>query len=194
MRYYPVFLDLAGKPCLVVGGGAVAWRKAKALVECGARVTVVSPRVVRPLSRAAVEGRVRWVRRRFQPRDLRDALVVVAATNEQPVNQQVSRAAARLRRLVNVVDQPALCTFIVPSVMRRGALTIAISTAGISPALSKWIRLDLARRYGPAFARVVTRMRGWRSQVHRQTVSPHVRKRRLETLLRQELRRVGRRA
>ncbi len=194
MRYYPVFLDLQGQSCVIVGGGAVAWRKAKVLLACGAQVTVVSPEVVRPLQVLSRWRRLRWVPRRFKPGDLAHAFLVVAATDDQPVNRAVSRGARRLRRLVNVVDQPALCSFIVPSIMRRGAITMAISTAGASPALSKWLRQDLARRYGPPFARVLTRMRRWRTQVHRQTSSPQARKRRLETLLQSELRRAGIRA
>lgn len=190
-RYYPVFLDLAGKPCLVVGGGAVAWRKAKALLDCVAQVTVVAPQVVRPLSQAAAQGRLRWVRRRFRASDLASAFLAVAATDEQAVNRGVFAAAQRWRRLVNVVDQPALCSFIVPSVMRRGALTIAISTAGGSPALSRWIRRDLARRYDARFARVLSRMRRWRPKVHAALTHPQARKRRFEALLRQEFRRAG---
>lgn len=190
-RHYPVFLDLHGKHCLVVGGGAVAWRKAKALLMCGARVTVVSPQVARPLAALARRRRVRWIRRRFRAQDLAPASLVIAATDDQQANQAVFRAAQRLRRLVNVVDQPALCTFLVPSVMRRGELTIAISTAGGSPALSKWLRRDLARRYDARFARVLSRMRRWRAPVHAAVAGPAARRRRFEQLLRHELRRAG---
>lgn len=191
MRYYPAFLDVQGKSCVVVGGGIVAWRKAKALLDSGAQVTVVSPQVVRPLQRLSRQRRLRWVRRRVRASDLASAFLVVAATDDQPVNRAVSRWAVRRHRLVNVVDQPALCSFIVPSVMRRGALTMAISTSGVSPALSKWLRVDVTRRYGPRFARVLTQMQAWRRHVHRQTASPAARKRRLEVLLQQELRRAG---
>jgi len=191
MRYYPVFLDLRGTPCVVVGGGAVAWRKAKALVGCGARVTVVSPSGVPPLAKLKRQRRIRWLRRRIQARDLREAFLVVAATDDQAVNRMVFREARRRRRLVNVVDQPALCSFIVPSVVRRGALTIAISTGGASPALSRWMRLDMTARYGPWVSRVLSRMRRWRRQVHREQADPRRRKRRLAALLRHELARAG---
>lgn len=191
MRYYPVFLDLAGRSCLVVGGGAVAGRKAGVLLQSGARVTVVGPEVRQPLARWARQGRIRWVRRRFRASDLAGTFLVVAATDDQAVNRQVFQAAQRRQQLVNVVDQPARCSFIVPSIMRRGALTMAISTSGVSPALSKWLRRDLTRRYGPRFARVLTRMQRWRRQVHRDIRNPAARKRRLETLLQQELRRAG---
>ena len=191
MRYYPAFLDLQGKPCVVVGGGGIAWRKVKALRACGARVTVVSPEVVRPLAGMARRQEIVWRRRRFRPGDVDAACLVVAATDDQRVNRAVFARASLRRRLVNVVDQPALCSFIVPSIMSRGALTIAISTGGASPALSKWLRRDLTARYGPRFARVLERMRAWRAQVHRRHASPRQRKQALETLLHRELRRAG---
>lgn len=191
MRYYPVFLDVAGRPCLVVGGGAVAGRKAGVLLQSGARVTVVSPDVKQPLARWARQRRVRWVRRRFRPSDLAGTFLVVAATDDQVVNRQVFQAAQRRQSLVNVVDQPARCTFLVPSVLRCGPVAIGISTSGVSPALSKWLRRDLTARYGPWVARVAGRMRRWRAAVHRQAAGPAARKRRLETLLQQELRRAG---
>ena len=186
MRYYPAFLDLRGRPCVVVGGGAVAWRKAKALIECGARVTVVSPDGTPALAASARRGAVRWTRRRVKASDLTRAWLIVAATNDPSVN----RLAARSGKLVNVVDQPALCTFIVPSIVRRGRLTIAISTAGDSPTVSKWIRQDLTARYAP-FGTVVSRMRRRRRAVHAQVQGMAPRRRRLEAALREELRRVG---
>ena len=112
--------------------------------------------------------------------------MIVAATNDQAVN----RLAARHGWLVNVVDQPALCSFIVPSIVRRGRLTIAISTAGDSPTVSKWIRQDLTARYAP-FGTVVSRMRRRRRAVHAQVQGMAPRRRRLEAALREELRRVG---
>ena len=187
MRYYPAFLDVQGAPCVVVGGGSVAWRKAKQLVACRARVTVVSPEVVRPLARLAAARRIAWHRRPFRSGDVSDAFLVVAATDDEAVNRSVFRRAQRLRRLVNVVDRPALCSFVLPSIVRRGPLTIAISTGGISPALSKWLRLDLGARYGAEFQQVLARMRRWRREVHDQTKSPRRRKRQLERLLRGEL-------
>lgn len=194
MRYYPAFLDLQGKPCVVVGGGGVAWRKVKALRACGARVTVVSPAVVRPLEALRRRRKIQWQRRRFRLGDMDGAFLIVAATDDQVVNRAVFARARWRQRLVNVVDQPALCSFIVPSVMSRGALTIAISTGGASPALSKWLRRDLTARYGARFARVLERMRVWRRRVHGQTRNPRWRKQALETLLQQELRRAGAKA
>lgn len=191
MRYYPAFLDLQGKPCVVVGGGAIAWRKAKSFLACGARVTVISPDAVKPLQALSRRRRIVWQRRRFRPGDADRAFVIVAATDDQTVNRAVFARAAARQRLVNVVDQPARCTFIVPSIMSRGALTMAISTGGASPALSKWLRRDLAARYGATFPKILERMRGHRAAVHAQTAAPRARKRQLETLLQDELRRAG---
>lgn len=191
MRYYPAFLDLQGKPCVVVGGGGIARRKVNALRACGARVTVVSPEVVRPLAALHRRRQIVWRRGRFRPGDADGAFLIVAATDDQAVNRAVFARASSRRRLVNVVDQPALCSFIVPSIVSRGGLTIAISTGGASPALSKWLRRDLTARYGPRFARVLERMRAWRASVHRRHASPRRRKRELETLLQRELHRAG---
>lgn len=186
MQYYPAFLDVRGRPCVVVGGGTVAWRKAKVLMDCGACVTVVSPDGAPALAAAARRRALRWVRRRVKSSDLARAWLVVAATDHPTVNRLVARHGG----LINVVDQPALCTFIVPSVVRRGRLTIAISTAGDSPTVSKWIRRDLAARYA-LFGTVLARMRRRRRAVHAQVQGMAPRRRRLEVALREELRRVG---
>jgi len=191
MRYYPAFLDLARRRCLVVGGGAVAERKVRALLACGAKVVVVSPVVVRPLAELARQGRVEWRRRRFQRGDVRRAFLAVAATDDEAANQAVWREAKRWHHLVNVVDRPALCSFIVPSVFSRGDLAIAVSARGVSPALSRWIRQDMGARYGPWAGRVLERMGRWRRMVHREFRSPTLRKRRLQELLRRELKQAG---
>lgn len=191
MTHYPAFLDLRDTPCVVIGGGRVAWRKSAALLACGACVTVVSPEVVRPLAALARRRQIVWRRRQARPGDVDDAFVIVAATDDPAVNRAVSARATARRRLINVVDQPALCSFIVPSVVSRGGLTIAISTGGASPALSKWLRRDLTVRYGRWVPRVLARMRTRRATIHRRYASPRRRKQIFETLLRQELRRAG---
>ncbi|MBI3616234.1 MAG: bifunctional precorrin-2 dehydrogenase/sirohydrochlorin ferrochelatase [Candidatus Omnitrophica bacterium] len=158
MSYYPIFLKLEGRPCLVIGGGQVAAQKAKALAACGAKVTVVSPRSGAGITRLIRRKKVIWRSHRFKPGDLKGAELVVAATDEQAVNELAYRLAVRRGIWINVVDQPVLCSFIVPSVVRRGKLEIAVSTSGVSPALSKWIRKDLEKRYGPEFERLVDAM------------------------------------
>src|SRR5882672_7196340 len=141
--YFPAFLDLRGRACLVVGGGLVAERKTRTLVECGARVTVVSPLVTRGLAALIAAGRVVHRARRFLRSDLRGCALAIAATGDSIVDAAVASTARRRRVLVNVVDRPERCDFILPSVLRRGALQIAVSTGGRSPALAREIRRRL---------------------------------------------------
>jgi len=165
--YYPIFLELKSRPCLVIGGGEIAYQKAKALVTCGALVCVVSPTLGAGLKRLLKIRKISWERHLFKPGDLRGRQLVVAATNQQPVNQRASRLAQRDGIWINVVDQPELCSFIVPSVVRRGKLVMAISTGGISPALAKWIRKDLQGRYTAEFGKLLQGMAQVRGQIKR---------------------------
>jgi len=151
--YYPAFLDLREKGCLVIGGGRVAARKALSLVQAGGRVVVVSPEFCPALTRMMA---VRRVARRFRATDLRDAAVVVCATNDPPTNERAARLAVQRGIPVNVVDVPRLCTFIVPSVVRRGPITIAISTGGATPAVAKEIRAKIESVLPPRYAAFVT--------------------------------------
>jgi precorrin-2 dehydrogenase/sirohydrochlorin ferrochelatase len=141
--YYPAFLDLRGRRCLVVGGGAVAERKVTGLLDAGAHVRVVSPALTPALSALATAGIVEHRARPFRRHDVRGATLVVAATGAPTVDDAVAAAARRARALVNVVDRPAACDFILPSVLRRGDLQIAVSTGGRSPALAREIRRRL---------------------------------------------------
>lgn len=153
--YYPAFLDLRGKGCLVVGGGAVARRKALALARCGARVTVVAPRFL-PGFRPAAHIRLR--RKSFDPRDLKAARLVVAATDREDVNERIFRLCRRRGLWVNVVDRPALCDFILPAVVRRGRVVFAVSTGGASPALAGFIGRRLRRLFGPEYGALAARL------------------------------------
>lgn len=180
---YPVFLNLQGRSCLVVGGGPVALRKSRDLLAAGAKVRVVSPRLTagfKPLVRA---GKVAWVHRAFRASDLSRVWLAVAATDEERVNRAAAREARRRRVWINVVDQPALCSFILPSVVRRGRLVLAVSTGGASPALAKWIRRDLETRYGPEFGKLLAKASAARGQVHRNLRRPAARKRLFEKAL-----------
>ena len=143
--YYPLFADLLGRCCVVVGGGMVAQRKVTALLGYGAQVTVVSPTVTARLATHARQDKIRHVARRFQPSDVKAAWLVCAATDDQAINERVFRTARRLRIFTNVVDQPALCSFIAPAIFRRGPMTIAVGTGGASPSLAKKVRDDLKR-------------------------------------------------
>ncbi|MDA8171287.1 MAG: bifunctional precorrin-2 dehydrogenase/sirohydrochlorin ferrochelatase [Nitrospiraceae bacterium] len=153
MRYYPAFLDLKGRRCVVVGGGKVARRKVSSLLKAGAQVTVVSPALVPALSRLKEKGVISHIRGRFTQAHLKGAFLVFSATDEAAENERVARAARRLNIPVNVADLPELCSFIVPSVVDRGQLLIAVSTSGASPAMSRSIRLELEGLYGKQFAR-----------------------------------------
>jgi precorrin-2 dehydrogenase/sirohydrochlorin ferrochelatase len=136
---YPLFLDLTDQPVVVIGAGKVAARKIRSLLAAGACVTAISPQAYR-LPKA-----VRWLRRRYRCGDLAGARLVVAATDDQAVNQLVCAEAKRRRQLVNCITPPSAGNFIVPAVARRGKLTIAISTGGLNPALAKQLRRDLER-------------------------------------------------
>ncbi len=141
MRYYPVFLNLKERLCVVVGGGDVAERKVRGLLRAGARVKVVSPELTEGLEELRNRGLIKHVKRAYQEDDIRDAFLVIAATSEMDVNRAVFKDARNVP--VNVVDVPELCSFIVPSIVNRGDLTVAISTSGVSPALARSIREEL---------------------------------------------------
>jgi len=169
---YLVNLTLAGQPALVVGAGTIAARKIESLLDAGAVVTVVAPRVSDEVARMAADGRIVLDRRRYAPGDARSARLVVAATDDEEVNASISREATAAGVLVNVVDRPALCTFTIPAVVRRGALTLAVATEGQCPACARAIREELEARYGPAYdaalrllgrARARLRAAGWDS-------------------------------
>jgi precorrin-2 dehydrogenase / sirohydrochlorin ferrochelatase len=152
MPYYPVNLDLRGKRCLVVGGGEVAERKIGSLLACGADVTVVSPDVTGGIRTEVENQKVEYRAKEFSPDDLEGVFLCIAATDDREVNTLVSRLAQESGILVNVVDDPDLCSFIVPAVVNRGDLQISISTSGKSPALAKRIRRDLENQFGPECA------------------------------------------
>ena len=143
--YFPAFLDLRGRPCLVVGGGAIAERKVLTLLDCSARVRLVSPSVTSALQALAASGSVEHRAREFRRVDMRGCVLAVAATGVVQVDDAVAQEGQRQRVLVNVVDRPALCDFIYGAVLRRGELQVAVSTGGRAPALAREVRRWLAR-------------------------------------------------
>jgi precorrin-2 dehydrogenase/sirohydrochlorin ferrochelatase len=150
---YPIYLDLQDKKCVVVGGGDVAQRKVLLLLQCGAKVVVVSPEATEKMAELAEESQITWYAREFEPGDLNGAFLVYAATDKPSVNSSVSKWGQDYGiSLVNVVDTPAECTFITPSIVARSDLIISISTSGKSPALAKKIRQQLEKQYGPEYA------------------------------------------
>jgi len=150
--YYPIFLNISGKKCVVVGGGQVALRKVTTLLEHGASVEVISPDLCSELSQLAESGEIGVLRRSYRAGDLQDAVIAIAATNDSNTNLEVVKEARRKAVLVNVVDDAESSDFIVPSYMRRGDVTIAISTGGRSPALARKIRNRLEKDFGDEYA------------------------------------------
>ena len=162
--YYPIFLNLKNKSVVIIGGGKVAERKVVTLLKTGADLTVISPELTKKIEREKLKGRIKHIRRQYRKGDLKNAFLVIAATDSQVINEQVSKDAPCL---VNVVDTPHLCNFIVPSVIKRNPLTIAVSTSGISPALSRSIRKELEKMYGSEFSDYLKLLRRIRTEAMR---------------------------
>lgn len=152
MGYYPIFLDMADRRCVVVGGGAVAERKVEGLLRAGARVTIVSPSLTPKLASLASQESVRHIARVYQPGDLRGYAVVFVGTDDGKVNREVAREARELGVWVNAADDPAHCDFILPSVVERGNLVVAVATGGSGPALSRAIREELEAYFTEDYA------------------------------------------
>lgn len=163
--YYPVSLDITGKRCVIVGGGAVAQRKAERLLECGAQVVMVSRMLTPLLEKQKKANAIEHIDADYDKQTLRGAFLVIGATDRDDVNAQVSRDARSLRLLVNIVDDPDRCNFILPSLVQQGDLSIAVSTGGKSPALARKIREDLQRLYGPEYKKMLQIMGSVRKKI-----------------------------
>jgi precorrin-2 dehydrogenase/sirohydrochlorin ferrochelatase len=162
--FYIACLRLAGRRCLVVGGGEVGLEKVEGLLVCGASVTLVAPQVHAALEELAREGSIDWQAREYGRGDLDGMFLAIAATGDSEVNIAVSQDAEERAMLVNVVDVPPLCNFILPAIVRSGPLAIAISTAGASPALAKRMKREIAELFGEEYARlavILNDARGW---------------------------------
>jgi len=160
VKYYPVFLNLKGKKAVVVGGGKVAERKAINLIKAGASVKVISPDITKALEKLKRKGLLTHIKRHYKKDDLKDAFIVIAGTSSAQTNTKIAQDA---RHLINVIDTPSEGNFIAPSIVKRGPLTIAISTEGSSPAVAKAIRKELEKLYGTEFThylRFLKMMRG----------------------------------
>lgn len=152
MRYYPVFLDIAGKPAVVIGGGQVALRKVEGLLDAGAHVTVISPALHPDLEALVAAGRVRHIAREYSPGDLEGCLLAFVGTDDRSVNAAVAREGKQRGVWVNAVDDPANCDFIMPGIVRRGDIILAVSTSGGSPAMARKLREDLEQFLTPEYA------------------------------------------
>jgi precorrin-2 dehydrogenase / sirohydrochlorin ferrochelatase len=162
--FYIACLKLAGRKCLVVGGGDIGLEKVEGLLACDGEVVLVAPDAIEPLQKLAEEGSIAWERREYTPADLEGTFMVIAATSDTDVNIGIYDDAEKRAMLVNVVDVPPLCNFILPAIIRTGPLAIAISTAGASPALAKRIRNQIADEYGEPYANLavmLNEVRGW---------------------------------
>jgi len=175
--YFAAFLDLRGKPAVVVGGGPVAAQKAETLLRSGAKLTVVAPELCARLAEMTLVGALRHEAKRFQPGDVVGAEIVIAATDDPSVNESVSNAARALRIPVNVADNAALSTFIMPSVIDRPPVQIAISTAGASPVLARKLRSMIEALVPFAFGQLAALAARFRAQSKRRFPDPEARRR-----------------
>jgi len=162
--FYIACLKLSGRRCVVVGGGEIGLEKVEGLLACDADVTLVAPEAVDELRALAAEGSIAWEQRAYEPGDIEGTFMVIACTDDTEINIRVYEDAERRAMLVNIVDVPPLCNFILPAIVRTGPLAIAISTAGASPALAKRIKAQVAEEYGEPYARLAVLLndvRGW---------------------------------
>jgi precorrin-2 dehydrogenase/sirohydrochlorin ferrochelatase len=179
-RYYPAFVDIEGRRCVVIGGGKVAERKVRDLLRAGASVYVISPELSAGLKKIAGQGRIKHIQRGFRATDLKDAFLAIAATDDEKTNSKVAAHGARM--LVNVVDKPDLCSFIVPSALKRGPLTIAVSTSGASPAMARSIRQELEGMFGKEVGQYLEKLCRIRERATREISDPVEREKKLKAL------------
>ena len=162
--FYIACLKLTGRRCVVVGGGEIGLEKVEGLLACDGRVVLVAPTAVPELEALAAEGSIEWERREYEPADLERTFIVIAATDDTDVNIRIYEDAERRAMLVNIVDVPPLCNFILPAIVRTGPLAIAISTAGASPALAKRMKREVSELFGEEYAQLAVLLndvRGW---------------------------------
>jgi len=165
MRFLPIFMKLTDRPCLVVGGGKIAARKVRLLLRSGARITLVAPELCDELEILVSEKKIEYLARAYQQSDMDEKVLVIAATSDQRVNEEVSRLASEHRIPVNVVDQPALCSFIMPSIINRDPIQIAVSTGGTSPVLARLLRARLESLVPAAYGRLASLVEEYRQKV-----------------------------
>lgn len=165
MPFYPVNLNIRGRFCLIVGGGGVAARKVGPILDCGARIRVISPVACARIMELAAGGRIEWLRRKYRPGDLRGAFLAFAATDDSDAQRQVADEARECNILINIADKSEECSFQLPATVRQGDLLLTISTSGGSPALSAWIRRRMEREFGCEYGQLVMLFSSIRSVV-----------------------------
>ena len=154
--YYPIFLNIQGKRCAVIGGGKVALRKVKMLLDCGANVSVISPKPHPDIAKLYKERVIHLIQREYETQDLKGAVIAIVCTDVKEVNRKVADEAKKAGILVNVADDPEPSDFIIPSFFRRGNLTVAVSTSGVSPTFARKIRMKLEKSFGEEYASLLS--------------------------------------
>ncbi len=183
MKYYPVNLDIKSRNCLVIGGGPVGTRKVKTLIKCGALVTVVSLEFEKELEALAKTESVTLKNRTYHSSDMKNVFLVIGATSNRELNRQINADANRLNILCNIADVPEVCNFILPAIVKRGDLMIAISTSGNSPAFAKKIRKDLEKQFGHEYAEFLKLMGAIRKKLLSEAHEPEAHKHLFEKLI-----------
>jgi precorrin-2 dehydrogenase/sirohydrochlorin ferrochelatase len=181
-KLFPMFLKLSGRPCLVVGAGEIGESKIASLLEAGARVRVVAPKATSQVQSWAESKKIEWIRRAWEPGDLDAMFLVVAATSSAEIHEHIFEEATRRGVLCNIVDVPALCDFYYPAVVQRGAMQIAISTAGQSPALAQRLRKELETQFGTEYEAWLGQLGQERDKLFAEPRDPEERKRLLHDL------------
>jgi len=187
MKYYPIYLDIKNRNCLVVGGGSVGTRKVLTLLACGANVTVISTAATEKLHQLSNNGMINLEERYFKATDLDDRFLVIGATDNQELNFKIHAEAERCGLLCNIADRPKACNFILPSVVSRGDLIIAISTSGKSPAFAKKLRKHLEKEFGDEYAEFLNLMGAIRKKLLSQDHEPEAHKPLFEQLIERDL-------
>jgi uroporphyrin-III C-methyltransferase/precorrin-2 dehydrogenase/sirohydrochlorin ferrochelatase len=165
MEFLPVFLNIKNKPCTVIGGGDVAARKVTLLLNAGASITVIAPQLCELLGRYAEQGKITYKKASFNPDDAKDAALIIAATNEEETNREISAIAHQRCIPVNVVDRPDLCSFTMPSIIDRSPIMVAVSSGGASPVLARLLRARLETMIPASYGRLAALVQGFRDKV-----------------------------
>lgn len=181
-KLFPMFVKLTGRPCLVVGAGTIGESKIASLLEADAKARVVAPKATSQVQSWAEAKKIEWIRRAWQPDDLTGMFLVVAATSSTELHERIFEEATRRGVLCNIVDVPALCGFYYPAVVQRGALQIAISTAGQSPALAQRLRKELEAQFGTEYEAWLQQLGEERDKLFAEPRDPEERKRLLHDL------------
>ena len=187
MKYYPINLDICNKTCVVVGGGTVGTRKVETLLNCGAKVTVISPEITPRLQTLLNENKIKIKKRAYESLDLSDAFLVIGATDNEQLNRQIHGDAEKRNMLCNIADRPKSCNFILPSIIQRGDLVFTISTSGKSPAYAKHLRQTLEGLFGEEHAVFLRLMGKIREKLLKEDHEPEFHKPIFEKLIADDL-------